>query len=84
MLMHTLKKRLKEIDECYEIESVDARGNIEYQVYYQSKFGRYRVLSFDKKAMDLAPTFGFSLPHYKPEVLTDLWQIIKLVSEYLN
>ena len=83
--MHTLKKRLKEIDEHYEIYENDGM----FSIGYKGRFRTERIISFDKDGIYFDETISpaplrSSYPFYKSDVLPDLWKIIKLVSEYLN
>ena len=86
MLMHTLKKRLKEIDEHYEIHEI----NSSYYIGYVSRFTITRILKFDKYGISFNNSLNASKVlqtdeyYYEKDILPDLWKITKLVSEYLN
>lgn len=83
MLMHTLKKRLKEIDEHYEIKQ---DGDV-YFITYKERYHNSTLISFkENKVKFHAPilsAMGNDL-YFPPEALPDLWKITKLISEYLN
>lgn len=83
MLMHTLKKRLKEIDEHYEI----VEENDDYWIAYKGKYDNQQLVSFNKRKVKFHAPYMDNLikgSFFSPETLPDLWKIIKLVSEYLN
>lgn len=83
MLMHTFKKRLKEIDEHYEVKK---DGDI-YFIRYKERFHTNTLISFEENKVKFYEPILNAMAnesYFPPEALPDLWKIIKLISEYLN